>query len=240
MKSSIKTSLLLSGCILLAACQTTGSTSQSATKQSTSIDAALERAAASAHEQGDKVQSLSYAEKIYKRNSADPQAALNYAASLREAEHLNQAALILAPFANDKNGLPAAKTEYAALQLALGNNKSAEEYAKKAVVQAPEDYKAYHYLGIALDAQGMHKEAERAFRKSLDYWEGDPTPVMNNLALNLASQEYLDEAVEILRKAKEIAPDRVEIERNLRIVTTLQQAAGRDAPKPPTKPKSKT
>jgi Flp pilus assembly protein TadD len=58
---------------------------------------------------------------------------------------------------------------------------------------------------------------------------------MNNLALNLASQDFLDEAVAILEKAQTIAPDRIEVERNLRIVRTLQQSA-RHAPKPVAKP----
>ena len=88
-----------------------------------------------------------------------------------------------------------------------------------------------------MDAQGKHPEAERAFRKALDYWQGDPTTVMNNLALNLASQEFLDEAIEILNKAKAISPDRIEVERNLRIVMALQQSSGhRSAPKPKKKP----
>ncbi len=229
---------MVSACALLAACQTTGSTPAAGHAGDSSVDAALARAAAASRASGDKRQSLSILEKLYKRNSEDPQVAVDYAGALREAEYLNQAAMVLAPFANDKKGLPAAKTEYAAIQLALGNNKSAEEYALKAVTQDQNDYRAYHYLGIALDSQGMHKEAERAFRKALDMWQGDPIPVMNNLALNLASQDFLDEAVAILEKAQTIAPDRIEVERNLRIVRTLQQSA-RHAPKPTAKPGGK-
>lgn len=237
-KIFLKATMAVTTCVMLAACQTSGSTpSQKATADanSASIDAALERAAAASAASGDSSQSLTYLEKLYKRNSSDPQAAISYAAALREAEYYNQASLILAPFANDKKSPAAAKTEFAALQLALGNNKQAEQYAQKAVLQDPQDYRAYQYLGIALDAQGMHKEAERAFRKGLDLWQGDPIPIMNNLALNLASQEYLDEAVAILEKAKSLAPDRIEVERNLRIVKTLLQSA-KHAPKPARKP----
>lgn len=235
-KTISKTAMMVSACALLAACQTTGSsTAAGHAAGDGSVDAALERAAAASSASGDKRQSLSILEKLYKRNSEDPQVAIDYAAALREAEYLNQAAMVLAPFADDKKGPAAAKTEYAAIQLALGNNKSAEEYAQKAVTQDQGDYRAYHYLGIALDSQGMHKEAERAFRKALDMWQGDPIPVMNNLALNLASQDFLDEAVAILEKAKTIAPDRIEVERNLRIVRTLLQSA-RHAPKPVAKP----
>jgi Flp pilus assembly protein TadD len=232
-KYFLKTTLTISTSLMLAACQTTGTTPSPG--ENAAIDSALERAAASSYAQGEKGQSLGYLEKIYARNSQDPAAAVNYASALREAEYYNQASLVLSPFANNPKSPAAAKTEFSAIQLALGNNKSAEQYAQKAVIQDPADFKAYHYLGIALDAQGMHKEAERAFRKALDMWQGDPIPVMNNLALNLASQEYLEEAIVILEKAKSIAPDRIEVERNLRIVRTLLQSA-RHAPKPGIKP----
>jgi Flp pilus assembly protein TadD len=74
----------------------------------------------------------------------------------------------------------------------------------------------------------MHPEAERAYRKGLEIWEGDPIPIMNNLALNLASQNNLKEAYEILKKAKSIAPNRIEVERNLRIVSALVESYNYD------------
>lgn len=225
--------LSLGACALaLSACQTTGSTPEET--RSAKIDSALERATAAAEGSN---QSLGTLERNYKRNSADPLAAIPYARALREADQLSQAEAVISPFAKDAQSPAKAKTEYAAIQLAQGNYESAESYAKKAVTQDNQDYEAFHYLGIALDTQGKHPEAERAFRKALDYWQGDPTTVMNNLALNLAAQEYLDEAVEILYKAKAISPDRVEVERNLRIVMALQQSSGqRQAPKPKSKP----
>ncbi len=46
---------------------------------------------------------------------------------------------------------------------------------------------------------------------------------MNNLALNLATQGFIDEAIEVLERAKALSPDRIEIERNLRIIRTLNE-----------------
>ena len=109
------------------------------------------------------------------------------------------------------------------IALGLGNYDLAEKYAKEAVIQDPTDHFAFQNLGIALDAKEMHPEAERAFRKALENWEGDPTTIMNNLALNLATQGFIDEAIEILEKAKALSPDRIEIERNLRIIRTLNE-----------------
>ena len=44
-------------------------------------------------------------------------------------------------------------------------------------------------------------------------------------ALNLASQNKLDQAIDMLQKAKAISPGRVELERNMRIITTLKEGA---------------
>ncbi len=230
----------VSACAILAACQTTGTPGASqgtyGDDTSSKIDTALKRAAHSAAATGERRQSVSYLEKIYKRNSDDPIAAANYAGALREGDYINRAAVVLAPFADDPNAPAITKTEYAAVQLALGNYESAEKYAQKAVLLNEQDGRAYHYLGIALDAQGSHKQAERAFRKGLDNWHGDPTSIMNNLALNLTSQEYLDEAIEILKKAQAVSPNKVEIERNIRIVTALQETKVGRAPRPRAKP----
>lgn len=60
------------------------------------------------------------------------------------------------------------------------------------------------------------------------------------MGLNLAAQGFLDEAIETLRKALDTAPNRTEIERNLRIVSALQYQPPSDGarlvPKPPRKP----
>ena len=235
-KKIYKTLLSLGMCAFLIACQTNQAVEDQYNRTS-KIDSALQRAAIKANLAGESAKSIVYLEKIYKRNSNDINATLNYAVALRKNDYLNRAAIILAPFANDEESPSNIKTEYAAIQLAKGNYFSAEEYAQKAILKNESDFRAYHYLGISLDAQAMHKKAERAFRKGLDHWQGDPTTIMNNLALNLASQGFLNESIEILQKAQAVAPYRFEIERNLRIVTALQQSnSDYIAPKPTTKP----
>lgn len=221
--------------LLLAACQTSGTTTVPGDR-SAQIDAALERAAASANRSGNVNKSLNALEKIYKRNPDNEKAAIDYAAALRKNDYLNRASVVMEPLADSAESSSAAKTEFAAIALALGQHDKAEKYAQKAILQDEKNFNAYHHLGISLDAQGMHKEGERAFRKGLELWEGDPTPIMNNLALNLASQEYLDEAAEILQKALALSPRRRELERNLRIITALQQSNGIPVPKPGKKP----
>ena len=202
-----------------------------AAKQSKKIDSALNQAAIESAVRGNKRQSLSYLEQLYKRSPQDPAKTINYASALRKAKEYERAAIILDPLANNPEMPSVAKTEFAAIQLALGNNKQAEKYAQRAVLQNESDFRAYHYLGIALDAEGRHPEAERAFRKGLAIWQGDPIPIMNNLALNLTAQNNLNEALKILEKAKTIAPKRIEVERNLRIVRALKETYEYSLPK---------
>ncbi len=208
----------------LTACQTTGSDPVETTKTpdnvSERIEAALEKVALS---NGSKTAGLISLEKKYKRNSEDPMKALAYAKGLRQANYLNRASLILTPFTKAGDAYPGINTEMSMIALGLGNYDSAELYAQHAILQNPEDHNAYQNLGIALDAKEMHPEAERAFRKGLEHWKGNPTTIMNNLALNLATQGFIDEAVEVLERAQALSPDRIEIERNLRIIRTLNE-----------------
>lgn len=210
--------LLLSA---LTACQTTGAGTTS--DRSAKIDSILERAAQRSTENGRTGETLSLLERLYNRDPADPSIALRYGSALREAGYPTRAALVIEPLARDEKAEnTAAKMEYAAIAAATGDYLTSEDFARQAVVLEPESGRAYHLLGIALDAQGHHKQAEVAFRKALDLWEGNPGTVLNNLGLNLASQGFLDEALDVLRKAQAAAPNRTEIERNLRIVSALQ------------------
>ena len=232
-KSLLLTSALAASLVLVAC-----ATNQNAASRSDRIGAALENAAANA---GNAGESLAMLEQMYKRKSDDPQTTLKYAQALREAGRLTRANLILAPFGEDasckdKN----IKIEYASLKAAIGDYIAAEKAAREAVLLDPDSGQAYHLLGIALDAQGLHPQAEVALRKALDRWKGGDGAVLNNLGLNLAAQGFMDEAIESLRKAAAVSPDRTEIERNLRIVSALRtqppKTGMRIVPKPPRRP----
>lgn len=223
----------MSASLFLGGCATSDpGADQRMSQVDSALDRALERAAESG---GDK--SLVFLERIYKRNPGEEQAALRYAKALRDNEYYNRASIVLRGLArNPEDASAAVLTEYSAVSLALGDYQGAERYAQQAVLKDETNAKAYHNLGIALDALGMHEQAERAFRKGLDYWQGDPTPIINNLALNLASQEHLGEALTLLEKAMAVSPGRTELERNHRIIKAIQRTKSFRVPPPPRKP----
>jgi len=226
--------LLLAAASSLAACTTTAPGHD---QRMAKVNAALQNYSA----EKSTPESLAALEQSYKRSSGDSAVALRYAHALRQQNYFNRAGLILEPFASGKDvNDPAILIEYASILASLGSYKESEEYARKAVIAAPESGQAYHVLGIALDAQGHHPQAQVAFEKGLERWEGNPSAILNNIGLNLAAQGFLDEALETLRKAMDTAPDRMEIERNIRIVSALQYQppveGTRLVPKPPRKP----
>lgn len=213
--------------LALGACSSTGGADLNVSNRAEAnrLDSILDRAAREAKASGNKVETLSLLETIYDRNPNDAAVATGFGQALREDDQLNRARQVLAPFTEGKDAYPDAVTELAMVQLALGQYKEAELTSRRAVELDPAQGRPYLALGTALDAQNYHEQAEVAFRKGIDKWKGDPTPIMNNLALNLASQNKLDQAIDMLTKAKEISPNRIELERNLRIVRTLKEDA---------------
>lgn len=209
---------------LVTGCQTTSQNTQSASPApalAETVDSLLDKLRADYRTGGPDVD-YRQAERAYKQDSQNPQNAALYAKALRQNGLTKRAEIILTPFLkNDPDA--ALLSEYSAILLEEGRFARAEQYANMAMDKDPRYHMAYQTLGIALDAQGYHDRAEAAFRDGLSIWQGDPVPILNNLALSLSSQGYIEDAQDILRRASEAAPQRSEIERNLRIISALQK-----------------
>lgn len=195
----------------------------------------LDTAAHAALAEGKKQEALAYYEKLYARNSRNPDTVLNYAQLLRKTGHPDKALDVLEGYLNSfgRRKTPVLLNEYAAAQIEAGHYDEAEDILDK-VLKDPESG-SYHadadnLLGIALDAQGVHKEAEESYRQALNSWKGDPTSVMNNLGLCLAAQGKFDEALSVLRQALIRAPQKTEIARNIQMVSDLRSSLLPTAP----------
>ena len=148
------------------------------------------------------VNDLQRSENAYKANPKNEETALAYATDLRKGGLIEQAALVLKPFAIEKRQANAdVLTEYAKIVLSTGNFAEAQLYAQEATLLNDSYAPAHHVLGIAMDAQGYHDDAERHLEKALTLLEpGDPLrpAVVNNLALVLAGQGDTDRAEALL------------------------------------------
>lgn len=199
--------------------------------QKQAVQSRLTTAAAEAIAAGKTEEALEHYQKLYRNDKRDTSHALNYAQLLRRSGRSEEALKVLQPFAkqalNSKKATvsPLLLNEYAAILIEHG--KLADARSVIDLVLAEDAYANSHadamnLLGISLDAQGRHKEAETMFRLALEGWHGNPTTVMNNLALCLANQAMFDESLTTLRQALVMAPDKQEIARNIQLVSELR------------------
>ncbi len=207
--------------------------------ESKSIDKAMKTALANAEASGDTQQVLATLEQILKRNPDDAILATRYARELRENEQTSKAVSVLTPYTDVEKPNVEAITEMAMAQIALGDYDAAKKYALKSTIIDPKNARGFLALGTAQDALKDHQNAEQSFRQGLKFWKGDPSPILNNLALNLASQGHLKESLSLLERAVKISPKRMELERNRRIIATLLETTDPLAPSPVKKPEIK-
>jgi Flp pilus assembly protein TadD len=187
----------------------------------------LATAAQDAIAEGKETEALNLYKRLYEEKPKE-EVAVNYAQLLRKTGQPKKASEVLAKFVKKKpkdgeNAL--LLNEYAATQIALGNFDEAAAKLDRVLADgssAQFQADASNLKGVVRDAQGQHKEAEALFRVAMEGWEGNPTSVMNNLALCLANQGRFDEALDILRRALVMAPDKQEIARNIQLIGDLR------------------
>jgi Flp pilus assembly protein TadD len=223
---------LIAGSLFLTGCATTSPVVDASKKQ---VTAPLPKPASNADFlYGENRDDLAKIESKHLQNTADTLIAARFGKALREAGKIKEARAILLPLSDNKEVGTLVNTELSALYMSEGNFSKSEFAARKAIKQDGANYRAWRNLGNALDAQEKYVEGETAFRRSMEIWTGDDkVPVMNNLALNLAAQGYTDRALTLLYEAQKLSPERVEIERNIRIIRTLSEPPIFGKPKRP-------
>ena len=153
---------------------------------------------------------LTNAEKSYRASPKDPVLAFEYAHLLRKVNLVEQADMILKPFAiNPQKVNEDILVEYAKIKLSQGDFETAQIYAQEAM-SVLDSAQARMVLGIAVDAQGHHQAAENHFRQALMKANLDidlQNTIKNNLALNLIAQNKNAEAEGLLRSIKPAAGD---------------------------------
>lgn len=178
-------------------------------------------AVSAAIKSGDVKQSVELAEKAYKDNPSDAMTALNYATALRMAGRETQAKLILKDFADKPGASAGVLNESARIALSEGQYKRGLATALNATQLYKDNAESWNVLGMAYDASDKLKDAEAAYRKSIELGPKNKAAVLNNLALNLTLQEKLDKALPMMEEALALEPDRREYKRNRAMIRAM-------------------
>lgn len=202
--------------VALTACASSPSNSKKPTGDKAATEAAKDAMAS-----GNVSQSVAMAEKAYKADPKDPEAALNYATALRMAGRETQAKIVLQEFADSPKASAAVLNESVRIALSEGQYKRALATAKNATQLNPDNADSWNVLGLAYDAVDQLPDAENAYRKSLSLDPKNRGTVLNNLALNLTLQEKLDKALPLIEEALKLEPDRREFKRNRAMIRAM-------------------
>src|SRR6516225_262338 len=157
----------------------------------------------------------------YRANPNDPQAAINYAQSLRGNGQRAQAVAVLeqASIQNpkDMNILGA----YGRALADVGNFKQALEVLNRAHTPEQPDWRILSVQGAVLDQMGRHEDAQRYYGTALKMVPDEPS-ILSNLGLSYALSKDLPRAEATLRRAA--AGPRVDprVRQNLALVVGLQ------------------
>lgn len=151
---------------------------------------------------------LAAAEEAYTKAPHDADAALAYAKLLRRVNMVEQANMVLTPFARyPETATEDMLVEYAKVKLALGQLDEAQMMAQEAGFKA-NTASSLMVLGVALDAQGHHVAAEGKFREALQNVGMDidlRNKILNNLSISLMGQGRQEEAKIALSQISDVA-----------------------------------
>lgn len=140
---------------------------------------------------------------------------LRYTGEVKEANDLMRAAVA-------RDGADGEfQLEMGRLQVALDRHEEALGFLDRAVELRPDDWHGHSVRGIALDYLGRYDVAQQSYRRALELAPDHPT-VVNNLALSLAQEGRLEEAVTTLETASRHPAATVQVRQNLALLKALQ------------------
>jgi len=102
-----------------------------------------------------------------------------------------------------------------------GRPETARAVFRRALEIRPDHYAPWYYLGLLAFNDGYTKTADRYYRMALSLG-ADTASILYAMALNAATATRMDEAIELLNRAAEIAPDRFR-ERAETLIYQLEQ-----------------
>lgn len=169
---------------------------------------------------GDIEGALSIANEVIKSNPEMPEAyalkgMCNYAnRDLNEARQDFGRADDLSVNLKNSSDISSIKLSLSTLELELGNNTEAEEYAREAIDLGLNTYSSFNQLGATLAAQNKFKESIEEFDKAIALNRGDAQLWVNKGSSHFYIGEY-EKALECFKEALRINPDFIPALKNL-------------------------
>ncbi|MFH1681518.1 MAG: tetratricopeptide repeat protein [Candidatus Eisenbacteria bacterium] len=154
----------------------------------------------------------------------DAQNYFNFGTNLARQGKYSEAASFLERAVLADPGYVPAYGNLAACYINLSDTSRAEEVVRRLLAVAPNEGKAYCYLGIIRAEKGEYEEAIRSFRISVDLDPGDDES-WARLGVLLAGQGRTGEAKEALLRALEIDPESAEARAALEKIRGEEQDA---------------
>lgn len=222
--SFVKAALLLcGGAALLAGCanpSASGTSSASGTNSDAVIDEMTRTAAMTADVSGDFEAAAGNWSILYQRHPDDPTLALSLAGDLRRSGHQQQAIDVAAPFIERHGPSAAMLTELGKDYLAANRLGLAERTLRLAADAAPKDWQPLSALGVTVDYQGNHEQAQEIYTRALTLSPDNPI-LLNNLGLSQAQNGQLALARATLRRAIDQPAATAQVRQNLALVEAL-------------------
>lgn len=167
--------------------------------QQAAISGALADAAATAQESFDYQAAAGHFDRLYKREPDNIDALIGHARNLRYSGAVNLGLKAIRAGLRKHGETAGLLLELAKGQVAGSMYADARDSIAKARDKDPDNWETYAVSGILKDRSGNMNEAQADYRKALEISPGNGA-VLNNLALSLAQQGKLAEAIMILEK----------------------------------------
>ena len=213
--------IVTAGALLLAGCQTAGS---SAPTYTGSVGSSV-RVSASNMTEAQALAAVQLWGGSYSRNEKDKLSAINYATALRSAGQTAQAVAVLRKaaiyHASDREVL----AEFGKALAADGQFEEGLSTIRRAQRRDNPDWQLLSAEGGILDSLGKNDEARALYQQALVMAPGEPQ-VLNNLGMSYVLTNELDNAEAALRQAAASPKATLKVRQNLDLVLRLKSGAG--------------
>jgi Flp pilus assembly protein TadD len=157
----------------------------------------------------------------YRANPRDPEAAINYAQSLRGIGQRAQAVAVLEQASLHNAGNMELAGAHGRALADVGKHEQALEVLNRAHTPDRPDWRVLNVQGVVLDKLGRHQDAQSYYATALRIAPEEPS-VLSNLGLSYALSKNLPEAESTLKRASAGSSTDPRVRQNLALVVGLQ------------------